>query len=126
MNVEEMKGHIREALQAGAAFCSGDGAQIGENIPEALNTAENLGTAQLLFHLADDVDNLDGGVAQSFLSLISRAGDPIKIFDDGQFAEEVVGAIGEPLEGTDDQPWLPQTATDMLRFVIEHSAKPAD
>jgi hypothetical protein len=99
MNVEEMKSHIREALQAAAEYCSGDGARTGELFPADLETSENLGAAQLLFRLANEVEKLDGDVARSFLAVISRNGEPIKVFEDGRFAEQVVCSIGEAKEG---------------------------
>jgi hypothetical protein len=118
-----MKSHIREALQAAAEHCGGDGAQTGELFPADLERSENIGAAQLLFHLANDVEKLDGDVARAFLRKISRDGESIKVFEDGRFAEQIVCAVDEPLGGADQAPWRPQSVTEMLRFVVAHSSK---
>lgn len=124
MNVEELKDHIRDARRAGAEFRRGLGAQVDNRLPDYLNNPENLGAAQLLFDLSDDIDNLDHGVAASFLALISEDGDSVSVFLSGEFGE-AVEAVGVPLKLTDGKPWQPSTATEFLRFVVARAGQPA-
>ena len=72
----------------------GNGAQSGPELPEHLNTSENLDALELLRKLVEDVDNLDVAVAEFFLAL--DGGDVSCVFQNGAFAG-TVAAIGMPL-----------------------------
>jgi hypothetical protein len=122
MDIEELKTLIRHALQSAAEDRSGYCAQSGGYLPDYLKDPENLGAAELLFDLADDVERIDIDVMQSLMDVVSRDPDPAAMFKDGRFAF-AASEVGEPINlPWDPKPWLPQTATEFLRSVLNHPA----
>ena len=72
MAIDELKDRIRGALHAGFEFRSGLDGQTSEHLADAADQHDDLGAAQLLEHLASDVDNLDADVTSSFIALVSE------------------------------------------------------
>jgi hypothetical protein len=75
MDVGELKSRIRGVLRAGSEFRIGFDGQTSEHLADAADRHEDLGAAQLLEHLASDVDNLDADDASAFLRLVNEHDD---------------------------------------------------
>jgi hypothetical protein len=120
MDIDELKDRIRGALHAGFEFRSGLDGQTSEHLADAADQHDDLGAAQLLEHLASDVDNLDADVTSSFIALVSEHDDRGSVFLACSLAD-AAGAVGVPSKALDWRPWQPQTATDFLRYVIKRA-----
>ena len=107
-----------ETWQAGSEFRSGLDGQTSGLFADALDQQEDLGTAQLLEHLSNDIVNLDTEVTSSLLALVDEHDDQGSGFLACSPAD-AVGAVGVPSKTLGWRPWQPQTATDFLRYVVE-------
>jgi len=120
MDVDELRCRIRGALRAASEFRSGHGGQTSVCLPDVLDQHEDLGAAQLLEHLASDVDNLDTNITSSFLALVDERSDRASVFVARSLAK-AAGLVGTTLEPSDWRPWRPQAATDFLGYVVQRA-----